>query len=90
MFDHDFGLREGAEGIPQFFVASLAMERDLARQIQFLSWHQLFYVLTELLLEIQYRLDTQYEIEISSSPPASECSWCSDRSFDFRVIGGSF
>ena len=23
----------------------------------------------------QYRLDTQHEIEISSTPPASECSW---------------
>ena len=80
MFDHDFGLREGAERIPQFFVASLAMERDLARQIQFLSWRQLFYVLTELLLDIQYRLDTQYEIEISPTSPASECSWCSDDS----------
>ena len=54
-------------GSSTFSVASLLMERDLARQIQFLSWRQLFYVLTELLLEIQYRLDTQQEIEISSN-----------------------
>ena len=67
-------------GTSTFSVASLAMERDLARQIQFLSWRQLFYVLAELLLEIQCRLDTQYEIEILSTPPASECSWCSDDS----------
>ena len=66
-------------GSSTFSVASL-MERDLARQIQFLSWRQLFYVLTELLYEIQYRLDTQHEIEISSTPPASECSWDSEDS----------
>ena len=67
-------------GSSTFSVASLLMERDLARQIQFLSWRQLFYVLTELLHEIQYRLDTQQEIEISSTPTASECSWESEDS----------
>ena len=80
MFNHHFGLREGAEGYPQISCGESAMGRDLARQIQFLSWRQLFYVLTELLYEIQYRLDTQQEIDISSTPPASECSWISDDS----------
>ena len=67
-------------GSSTFSVASLLMERDLARQIQFLSWRQLFYVLTELLYEIQYRLDTQQVIEISPTPPAPECSWESEDS----------
>ena len=43
------------------------MERLLARQIRFLSLRQLFFVLRELLLELEYRLDSVNQLELSSS-----------------------
>ena len=47
------------------------MERQIALQLQHLSLRQLF-VLRELLLELQYRLDSGNQLELSSSPEVVE------------------
>ena len=53
------------------------MERQLAAQVQHLSFRQLLYVLTEILLEIQYRCDTGDNLYLSFSP-SSDCEFLSD------------
>ncbi len=44
------------------------MERQIALQFQHLSLRQLFFVLREFLLELQYRCDSGNQLELSSRP----------------------
>ena len=44
------------------------VERRVATTLQFLTFRQLLFVFTELLYELQYRLDTGDNLAISESP----------------------
>ena len=50
------------------------MDRQLAPYIQHLTFRELLALLEELLLEIQYRCDTGFNLELSTSPEPSESS----------------
>ena len=48
------------------------MDRPICHQIRLLTFRELLAVLREVLLEIQFRIDTGAPLDLSSSPAASE------------------
>ena len=48
------------------------MDRPICHQVRLLTFRELLAVLREVLLEIQFRIDTGASLDLSSSPPASE------------------
>ena len=48
------------------------MERQIALQIQHLSLRQLLYLLEEILLDLQFRLDTGFQLDWTSSSDVEE------------------
>ena len=49
------------------------MDRPICHAIRLLTFRELLAVLREVLLEIQFRIDTGESLDLSSSPAASEC-----------------
>ena len=56
------------------------MDRPICHAVRLLTLRELLAVLCEVLLEIQFRIDTGESLELSSSPSHSE--WESDSSDD--------
>ena len=57
------------------------MDRPICHAVRLLTFRELLAVLCEVLLEIQFRIDTGESLELSSSP--SHCGgWESDSSDD--------
>ena len=48
------------------------MDRPICRVVQFLTFRELLAVLREILLEIEFRIDTGLPLELSTSPSGSE------------------
>lgn len=54
------------------------MERQIALQIQHLSLRQLLYLLEEILLDLQFRLDTGIQLDWTSSSDVEEADASDD------------
>ena len=54
------------------------MERQIALQIQYLSLRQLLYLLEEILLDLQFRLDTGIQLDWTSSSDVEEADASDD------------
>ena len=54
------------------------MERQIALQIQHLSLRQLLYLLEEILLDLQFRLDTGSQLDWTSSSDVEEADSSDD------------
>ena len=50
------------------------MDRPICRLVQFLTFRELLAVLREVCLELQFRIDTGQQLELSSSPAGSDYS----------------
>ena len=50
------------------------MDRPITRAVRLLTFRELLAVLCEVLLEIQFRIDTGEPLDLSSSPSHSEVS----------------
>ena len=48
------------------------MDRPICHAVRLLTFRELLAVLCEVLLEIQFRIDTGESLDLSSSPAASE------------------
>ena len=57
------------------------MDRPICHAVRLLTFRELLAVLCEVLLEIQFRIDTGESLEVSSSPSHSG-GWESDSSDD--------